>query len=91
MGVRPARLRDFRLRYGLRVAAFGDHRHSQPKRTVRRDNPVPAAPVTLGELNVVQKNKVIRLADQVKITPPGKVARLEDNNTSQNTSPNGLG
>src|ERR1700722_4197956 len=71
-------LRNLGLIYRLFVFSLGDDRNREPRRPVRRQNLVSIAPVAFGKLRVVQENEFVDRSDQVKITFPWNVVRLNN-------------
>ena len=62
----------------LLVEALCPHRDRQPCRSVLRLDPIPAPPVTLRELDVVEEDELVCRAYQVEVTLPGNGAGLDD-------------
>ena len=65
----------------LVVFAFHVDRHRQPCESGRRLDQVAIAPVASGVLNVVVEYELVDGCDQIEITLPGDIVRLNDCNS----------
>src|SRR5688572_18829537 len=72
-----ARIVDSRLADQLGRAIVVD-RYSNPASAIRHLDLVAIAPVALGELQVIMDNEQIHVVDEVEVSPPREVVRLDD-------------
>jgi hypothetical protein len=52
--------------------------HCEPNGTLRTFHPVAIAPAVLVELHVVVMHEYVGLSQEVEISEPGQIARLQD-------------
>jgi len=78
MLLRPIRIANHRVSYPLLVAIFDLYRDRQPLRAVRRLYLVAISPIPFGVLGVIKQDELVDETDQVKITFPGNIGRLND-------------
>ena len=76
--VGPARIGDSRILYFLKVIALNCYRNRQPLGTGRRLDQVTIAPVSSGVLHVVEEDEFVDRIDQIEVTLPGNVVRLNN-------------
>src|SRR5581483_2429573 len=76
--LRPARVGDRHVLDRLEVAAADVDRNRQPLDAVPRLDAVAVAPVTLRVLHIVEQDELVAPGDEVEVTLPRNVVRLND-------------
>jgi len=67
-----------RFAHALLESSFHDDRHREPEEAVWSLDSIPVAPVAFGELRVVVQHELIDGCDEIEITLPRYVTRLDD-------------